>query len=485
VTSKSANHDTGQLLRVLYAHDPEGRTDGQLLDRFLADQDESAFTALIRRHGQMVLGVCRRILANDADSEDAFQATFLVLVRKAASLKSRPILGDWLHGVARRTALKAKAATTHRQAKEQAMARTESTAAEVRNDWLPLLDEELARLPTKYRLPIVLCDLEGKTRREAAEQLGWPEGTVAGRLARARTMLLRGFARRGLVLSGGALAVAPAQNAASASVPTSLLVSTTKAAASFAVGQATATGTIAAKVAALIEGVLQAMFWNKIKNGATVLLLVVLAVVGGGFTFRSLADGQQPNQPQARKEVAVGKEQNKAEPEADKTPQDASKEQWGSTTQGLQMSISVTGKDRVGNPEFQVAFRNVGEQDVALNLGTMLANGKVQLPDNIRLTLTDDNGKVRELHFSDKRHSRVAGRVDDYVVPLRAGSAYTLKLPLSQFWSPNTTEITLELKPGKYQVSAQFEGGGAKHESGRFIMSYWEGKLQSNTLNFE
>ncbi len=477
MTSKSAGHDTGQLLRALRAHDPEDRTDGQLLERFLAHQDEAAFTALIGRHGQMVLGVCRRILANDADSDDAFQATFLVLVRKAASLSSRPILGDWLHGVARHTALKARSAAGRRQAKEHAMARPDTTAAETRNDWLPLLDEELASLPKKYRLPIVLCDLEGKTRREAAEQLGWPEGTVAGRLARARTMLAKGFARRGLVLSGEALAVALGQNAASACVSAPLLVATAKAANSFAVGQATAAGMIAAKVAALTEGVLQAMFWNKIKNSAIVLLLLVSAVVGGGFTFRALADDEQPNQPPARKEAVVDKEQ--------KTTPDASKEQWGLATQGLQMSISTTGKDKVGNPEFQVAFRNVGEQDVALNLGIMLANGKVQLPDNVRLSLTDVNGRVRELHFSDKKHPGVAGRVDDYVVPLRVGSVYMLKLPLSQFWSPNTNEFTLELKPGKYQISAQFEGGKAKHDSGRFIMSYWEGKLQSNTLKFE
>jgi DNA-directed RNA polymerase specialized sigma24 family protein len=137
VTTKSASLGIGQLLRVLRARDTE--SDGQLLQRFLVHQDEAAFAALVRRHGPMVLGVCHRILGNAADSEDAFQATFLVLVRKAASLTSRSILGDWLHGVARHTALKAKAASAHRRAKEQAMARPETKAEEVRNDWLPLL----------------------------------------------------------------------------------------------------------------------------------------------------------------------------------------------------------------------------------------------------------------------------------------------------------------------------------------------------------
>jgi RNA polymerase sigma factor (sigma-70 family) len=295
VTTKSASLGIGQLLRVLRAHDADGRTDGQLLDRFLVHQDEAAFAALVRRHGPMVFGVCRRILGNEADTEDAFQATFLVLVRKAPSLTSRSILGDWLHGVARFTALKAKAAATHRRAKEQAMARPDSTAAEVRNDWLPLLDEELARLPEKYRLPIVLCDLEGKTRREVADQLGWPEGTVAGRLARARTMLAKGLARHGLVFSGGALAVALAQNAASACVSSSLLVSTVKAATFFAAGHA-ASGVISAKVVALTEGVVKAMLLTKLKTILTVLLVLGMVAFGGGLYLHQAGAQQGPGQ---------------------------------------------------------------------------------------------------------------------------------------------------------------------------------------------
>lgn len=469
MATKPASLSFGQLLRVFCAQDSVGRTDGQLVERFLVHQDEAAFAALVRRHGPMVLGVCRRILGNDADSEDAFQATFLVLVRKATSLASRSVLGDWLHGVARHTALKARAATAHRRAKEQATARPNATAEENRNDWLPLLDEELARLPEKFRLPIVLCDLEGKTRREAAEELGWPEGTVAGRLARARTMLAKRLAR----LSGGAFAVALAQDVASAYIPRSLLVSTVKAAGAFSAGQSAVTaGTIPVKVTALTERVLQAMYWNKIKNGAMIVICVVFAVIGGGFTFHALAGDGQPMQPESRAETTV---------------REPSKEPWGPTTQGLQMSISASGKDKDGSPEFQVMIRNVGEQDVSLNLGIMLANGKPLnggkslFPTNIRLNLKDAKGKTRELHL---REPSIAGRVDDYVVPLRGGSVYTLKLSLSQFWSPATKEFTSAL-PGKHQVSAQFEGGVAKHDSGRFIMNFWEGNLQSNTLKLD
>jgi RNA polymerase sigma factor (sigma-70 family) len=292
--TRSGSHGIGQLLGVLRANDSEGRTDGQLLERFLIHQDDAAFTALVGRQGPMVLGVCRRILGSDADSEDAFQATFLVLVRKAPSLMARSVLGDWLHGVARYTALKAKAAAGHRLAKEQVMARPDATVEQDRNDWLPLLDDELARLPEKYRLPIVLCDLEGKTRHEAAKQLGWPEGTVAGRLARARKMLAKAFARHGVVFSVGALTVAMSQNAATASVPGSLLFATVKAARMSAAGKA-ATGVVSAKVAALTEGVLKAMFLTKLKIATVVLLVVViLGVATGAYTF-AVAGEEQPD----------------------------------------------------------------------------------------------------------------------------------------------------------------------------------------------
>jgi RNA polymerase sigma factor (sigma-70 family) len=318
VTTKSASLGIGHLLRVLRAHDGDGRTDGQLLERFLVHQDEAAFAALVRRHGPMVFGVCRRILGNEADSEDSFQATFLVLVRKAPSLTSRSILGDWLHGVARFTALKAKAAATHRRAKEQAMARPDSTAEEVRNDWLPLLDEELARLPEKYRLPIVLCDLEGKTRHEAAKQLGWPEGTVAGRLARARTTLAKALARHGVVFSGGTLAVAISQNVASACVPGSLVFTTVKAASMSAAGKAVA-GVVSAKVAALADGVMKAMLLTKLKIIAA--LVVILCVLGTGasmLTHHTLAAGQQ----EAKKKTAPTPESNVPDAPAAKPKED-------------------------------------------------------------------------------------------------------------------------------------------------------------------
>jgi hypothetical protein len=150
------------------------------------------------------------------------------------------------------------------------------------------------------------------------------------------------------------------------------------------------------------------------------------------------------------------------------------------------MSISAGGSGNVDVPKFQVAVRNLGARDVVLNLGIMLANGKVQLPDRIRLNLTDAEGRTRELRFIDPA---IAGRVDDYVVPLRVGSTYTVTFGLDQFWPPDAKDFQLRSPSGKYQIVAQFEGGGAKASNldmpGMKLMNFWMGKLQSNALAVE
>jgi RNA polymerase sigma factor (sigma-70 family) len=240
-------------------------TYGELLGRFVSSRDEAAFEALVRRHGPMVLAVCRRTVLLPADVEDAFQATFLVLLQKAPALASRPTVGDWLHGVARRVALKARAAAARRREREGAAARPEGTPDVERNDWLSWLDQEVGRLPEKYRQPLVLCDLEGLTRAEAARALGWPEGTVAGYLARGRALLARRLLRRAAAVGGavtaGALAVGEAR-----ALPDHLLV----AARPVALGRAPAAVLALASEAA--RGPL-----------ATALALGVVALVAGGL----------------------------------------------------------------------------------------------------------------------------------------------------------------------------------------------------------
>ena len=280
------------LRRVALQTDGGGLTDRQLLERFLTTHEEATFEALLRRHGPMVLGVCRRVLANTHDAEDAFQATFLVLVQRAASITARESLGNWLYGVAYRTAQRARTAAARRRAKEKQMARPEaqSEAGDAWRELRSVLDQELSRLPEKYRELIVLCDLEGHTRKEAARRLGCPEGTVSGRLARGRVQLAKRLARHGLALSAGAVAAAVAQNAAAAGVPLPLVSSTVKAAALLVAAGHLAAGVVSAPVAALIEGVLTTMFLSKVKWGLALAFAVGLLVTGWGICYTPAVD---------------------------------------------------------------------------------------------------------------------------------------------------------------------------------------------------
>src|SRR5262245_40767254 len=264
------------LRRTVLLRDGARLTDGQLLEDYLSRRDEAALAVLVRRHGPMVWGVCRRVLANYHDAEDAFQATFLVLVRKAASLASPELLANWLYGVANRVGLQGKPTTAKRRGRERQvtqMPEPAMTEPDLWHDLQPLLDQELSRLPDKYRVAIVLCDLEGKTRKEAARQLGVPDGTVAARLARGRVILAKRLTERGVTLAGGWVAAVLAQNSASAGVPPSVLSSTINATSLYAAGQA-ATSVVSTKVADLTEGVLKAMFLHKLKSALTVVAVV-------------------------------------------------------------------------------------------------------------------------------------------------------------------------------------------------------------------
>jgi RNA polymerase sigma factor (sigma-70 family) len=268
--------------RTVLRRDGARPSDGQLLAGFVSRRDEAAFEAIVRRHGPMVMGVCRRLLHNRHDAEDAFQATFLVLVRKAGSIASRELLGNWLYGVAYNTARKAQAVYARRQARETQVTDTpepEAAPQDSRNVQL-LLDQELNRLPEKYRIPIVLCDLQGMSHKEAARQLRCPQGTVSGRLSRARVMLAKRLARRGLELPAGLLMVILSEAGASASVTSSMVASTVRAAKQFAAGQAAAAGIVSAKVAALAEGVLKNMLLSKLRIGAGIAMVLTAVSLG-------------------------------------------------------------------------------------------------------------------------------------------------------------------------------------------------------------
>jgi RNA polymerase sigma factor (sigma-70 family) len=290
-------HDILNYLRnTALPGEGEEPTDGQLLERFVNRREAAALEVLVRRHGPMVWGVCRRLLGNHHDAEDAFQATFLVLVRKAASIGSRELLANWLYGVALQTGRKARQTAAKRRAREkQVETMPEPLAAppdpDLGRDLRPLLDQELSRLPDRYRVALVLCDLEGKSRKEAARQLGLAEGTVASRLARARTMLARRLARHGLAVSGGTLAAGLSSNAAPACVPALVMSSTIKVTSLLAAGEAVA-GSVSAEVAALAEGVMKAMFLAKLKAVVIGLSVVGLLLFGGLLTQHLLVAQQ-------------------------------------------------------------------------------------------------------------------------------------------------------------------------------------------------
>jgi RNA polymerase sigma factor (sigma-70 family) len=188
------------LNRLFHRGTVAGLSEGGLLDRFVTEADESAFAALVSRHGPMVLGVCRRALRDKHDVEDAFQATFLVLVRRARSIRDGELVGHWLHGVAHRVAVRARANAARRYVHERPGAEVDRAEESTppTDDLAAILDEELARLPESLQAPLVLCYHEGLTHDEAAQRLGWPVGTVRSRMARARGVMQRRLTRRGI-----------------------------------------------------------------------------------------------------------------------------------------------------------------------------------------------------------------------------------------------------------------------------------------------
>jgi RNA polymerase sigma factor (sigma-70 family) len=299
-------HPVFRLLRQLVGAGSGGdSTDRQLLLRFAGQREESAFAALVQRHGPLVLGVCRRVLHNPHDADDAFQATFLVLARRAGSLAEPEKLANWLYGVACRTAARAKAEAARRRGHERPLtdvpsAEAPPNGAESFHQLRPVLDEELQRLPEKYRAPLVLCYLEGKTYTEAAQILGWAEGTVSGRLARARELLRARLTRRGLTLSAGALAPALTQSAAPAAVPPALADTTCRAATLFAAGPTAGAGTVPAPAATLAEGVLQTMCVTRRKIVAVLALVASLVAAGAGLSAYLALTAPEPERPVAR-----------------------------------------------------------------------------------------------------------------------------------------------------------------------------------------
>jgi RNA polymerase sigma factor (sigma-70 family) len=274
-----------QLLRRLRraAAPPDADSDAVLLDRFVRRRDEAAFAALLARHGPLVLGVCRRVLGDSHAAEDAFQATFLVLARRAPAVNRPDALAGWLCGVARRVALKARGARPRSQgladAPEPPDPRPDPLAELTARDLLVALEQEVQRLPQGCRLAVTLVCLEGLSQEEAARRLGWTAGSVKGRLERGRKRLHARLTRRGLSLPAALAAVEASRRAAAAGVPARLAQGTGQAALAGAAGKSAA----APGAAALAEGTLRDMALTKLKIVAALLGLAAVAAIGLAF----------------------------------------------------------------------------------------------------------------------------------------------------------------------------------------------------------
>src|SRR5215469_8810064 len=273
------------IRHLIGSHPTEDITDRQLLERFLARRDETAVEALVRRYGPLVLGVCRRVLRNEHAAQDAFQATFLVLIRKAPTLISCERLGGWLYRVAYRLALRVRANEARRRRREARAARRETDTAShalTTSERVVALEEELQRLPERHRLPLVLCYLEGKTNEQAAQILGCPQGSMSARLSQARERLRVSLSRRGYTVLATGISSLLVSAAAEAAVPLPLFSNTVRAVLWFSRAESATTGFVSTQAITLARQACRAMLVSKLKIPA---LILAFAMLGTGATM--------------------------------------------------------------------------------------------------------------------------------------------------------------------------------------------------------
>jgi RNA polymerase sigma factor (sigma-70 family) len=437
-------NDIGQFVRSVVASSSTDTSDGELLTRFIDNRDEGAFDSLVRRHAPMVLSVCRRLLAHE-DAEDAFQATFLILALKAKSIWPRELLAGWLHGVARQVALRARRATVRRLRRERQVAvmpEPELAPHEQWNDLIPLLDQEITHLPERYRIVIVLCDLESLTRHEAALRLSLPEGTVNSRLARARALLAKRLTQRGVVLSSGVLPAVIAQNAI-ANVPITMVSSVVRVA-FIASGESAARGVISAQVATLMQGVEQAMLATKLK------LVAVVSLMLGAVGFAcAVTAGKPDSSSQNPERVMVIGEQDNTPSKADKpTEQPKPKKEENKTGYIEGIVKEVDGK-------------------------SILFEGR-RVPSGLRVTLTETTEYNREtgLDAAPAKLSDITVGTAIYVVTKREDSleASTVMIRMLQPSKPKEKASDEQPKPKKEENKTGFIEGIVKEIDDKSIL---------------
>jgi RNA polymerase sigma factor (sigma-70 family) len=450
-------------------------TDGQLLGRYLTTRDAAAFETLVRRHGPMVLGVCRRLLPNLHDAEDAFQATFLVLVRKARTITPRDAVGSWLYGVAYRAAQKVRVAAARRRSKEVPMAQVPEPTTVAQGLWhdvLPLLDHELTLLPEKYRLPIVLCDLEGKTRKQAARQLDWPEGTVAGRLASARKMLAKRLARHGLPVSAGVLAAVLSESGTQAAVPLTMVIATVRAAS----GRVMQAG-----ISSVAEGVVRTMFLSHLKLPVLVFVAFTAVAVGAALVVGRPQQADRSGGPD-KVWVATGKVEIEVH-DAAKPTEEAEAVSWGEAADGLQAGLAYPqGAKHAYHHGEQVTFvvwlRNVSGRKATLSFWSPpeddagpIVVGKDRKPQQAYPEVKSKEGKPAKVipppvwHYSPQVVERI----------LQPGEVMELGRPSLWLVGENparrVAHPTLVAAPGSYRVQYPGLAGGMEFAAGTGLLT--------------
>jgi RNA polymerase sigma factor (sigma-70 family) len=389
MTNGQPNTLVNHIRQIVAAQTLRDSSDRDLVEWFVSRHDEAAFAALVERHGSMVLGVCRRVLRCVQDAEDASQATFLVLARKARAIRKKDSLGSWLHGVAFRVASDLKKRHARRHAgtgRLDAAADTDTVAEVTWREVQATLDEELQKLPEHYRAPLILCYLEGKARDEAAQQLGWSLGTLKNRLEGARESLRRRLVRRGIAPSVGLLSAVFTERAAEAMSAT-LALATVKSAPLAALGQAIPGSAIPRSVVTLAEGVVNAMFMSKLKAVVGVVLALSLLVSGATVLAFRTATASASHLPPAREQPAKEHPAAAQKQELEKTEVFTA---WGKEVGGLQAGLGFRrGAKRAysfgDTVTFAVRLRNVSKDIVSFQY----LYPHIENP----LTVTDSTGK--------------------------------------------------------------------------------------------
>ncbi|OAI46462.1 hypothetical protein AYO44_11290 [Planctomycetaceae bacterium SCGC AG-212-F19] len=437
------------------------QTDSELLGRFSASRDEAAFEAMLQRHGPLVLNVCRRVLGNPDDADDAFQATFLVLARKAGSIRQSESVASWLHGVAYRIANKAKVHAARRRDHERQVAdmpKLESGGLALWEEMRPLLDEELSRLPQKYRVPIVLRYLQGKSNEEAAREMGCPAGTLSWRLSQALELLRQRLARRGVTLPSAMLGMLLAENAASAAVTGTLNDTTLRAAVLFASGKALAAQGGALTIITLAEGALRAMWLYQLKMVSLLLTVVVLLSGVGFFALRGLVTEAVA--------VPTPERQTAREPEG------------GKAVNGLKLTLSADKTETVmkadgSNAEpvkLKLTFTNVSDRAIKLRIPKDYDGFQYHY---LKLDLTGPEVRSERV---DRLAIPSGGAEDDFVMIESKDSfspGFDISFPAGPF-----KDLRYSLhQQGEYRLRLSYENAypGKQKDS-------WMGSVRSNEL---